>query len=60
MVDRYPDYLDDFKALEQMAPREDLAALNILTEHEVVVIDFAKKELASHPDSLAPLPGYLE
>ncbi|MCP4390891.1 MAG: hypothetical protein GY802_21525, partial [Gammaproteobacteria bacterium] len=53
-------YLDDFKALEQMAPAEDLPALERLTEHEVVVIDFAKKELAGDADSLAALLQYLE
>ena len=43
MVERYPGYVDDFRALEQMAPIEDLTALNVLTDHEVAVIDFAKK-----------------
>jgi dimethylamine/trimethylamine dehydrogenase len=60
MVDRYPDYLDEFHALEKMAPFEDLAALNLLTEHEVAVIDFAEKELAGDSDSLLPLLQYLE
>ena len=60
MVDRYPDYLDDFNALEEMAPKEDLAALNLLTAHEVAVIDFAKKELAGDADSRLPLLQYME
>ncbi len=60
IVERYPGYLDEFKTLEAMAPAEDLPALNLLTEHEVAVIDFAKKELAGDPDSLAPLMRYLE
>ncbi|MCP4301396.1 MAG: hypothetical protein GY783_12480, partial [Gammaproteobacteria bacterium] len=59
IVDRYPGYLDDFKALEGMAPPEDLPALERLTEHEVVVIEFAQKELAGEPDSTAPLLSYL-
>lgn len=59
MVQRYPGYLDDFKALEGVAPEEDLPALKILTDHEVVTIDFAKKEIANDPDSLAPLYKYL-
>ncbi|MCP4392059.1 MAG: NADH:flavin oxidoreductase [Gammaproteobacteria bacterium] len=59
IVERYPDYLDDFKALEKMAPPEDLPALERLTEHEVVVIEFAQKELAGEPDSTAPLLSYL-
>ena len=59
MVNRYPGYLEDFTALEKMAPEEDLYALNNLTEHEVVAIEFAKRELAGDPDSLAPLRDYL-
>jgi len=60
IVQRYPGYLDEFKALERMAPEEDLHALKILTDHEVAAIDFAKKELANDPDSLATLYKYLE
>jgi dimethylamine/trimethylamine dehydrogenase len=60
VVERYPGYLDDFAALEEMAPLEDLPALNILTEHEVAVIDFAEKELRGDPGSLIPLTRYLE
>ena len=59
MVNRYPGYLEDFTALERMAPEEDRYALNNLTDHEVVAIEFAKRELAGDPDSLAPLYDYL-
>ena len=59
IIKRYPGYLDDFAGLENLAPAEDLPALNILTEHEVAVIDFAKMELAGNPDSLLPLNRYL-
>jgi len=56
---RYHVYIDHFEALEEMAPDEDRPALKILTEHEVVTIDFANKELAEEPDSLAPIQRYL-
>jgi dimethylamine/trimethylamine dehydrogenase len=59
IVNRYPGYLDEFHALERMAPDADLPALEILTEHEVAVIKFAKKEIAGDPDSTAPLILYL-
>ena len=59
IIDRYPDYLEEFAALERMAPEEDLYALKILTDHEVAVIDFAKKEIANDPNSSAPLHHYL-
>ena len=60
MVNRYPGYLEDFTALERMAPDEDLYALNNLTDHEVAAIEFAKRELMGDPDSLAPLCDYLK
>ncbi len=60
MVNRYPGYLEDFTALERMAPEEDLCALNDLTDHEVAAIAFAKRELVGDPDSLAPLYDYLD
>ena len=59
MVNRYPGYLEEFTALERMAPEEDLYALNNLTDHEVAAIEFAKRELAGDPASLAPLFDYL-
>ncbi len=59
IVKRYPDYLEDFTALKRMAPEGDLYALNILMDHEVAAIEFAKRELAGDPDSLAPLYDYL-
>jgi len=59
IVKRYPGYLDDFRALEGMAPQEDLPGLQVLTEHEVVVIEFAEKELVGDPDSTSPLLHYL-
>jgi hypothetical protein len=43
-----------------MAPEGDLYALNTLTAHEVVAIEFAEKELAGDPDSVAPLRRYLQ
>ena len=59
MVSRYPGYLEEFTALERMAPEADLYALKSLTKHEVAAIEFAKRELAGDPDSMAPLCDYL-
>ncbi len=56
----YPAYLDNFHALEEMAPEDDLVALQRLTHHEVVLIDFAQREIANDPDSVMPLQRYLE
>ena len=60
ILKRYPGYLEDFNGLEQMAPEEDLPALKILTDHEVAVIEFAKKEISNDPESLNPLLQYLD
>lgn len=59
IVKRYPGYLDDFEALEKIAPEEDLTTLTILTDHEVAAIKFAEKELIGKADSLTPLHEYL-
>lgn len=56
----YPAYLDAFEALERLAPEADLPALKHLTRHEVVTIDFANKEVAGDPDSVAPIREYLD
>ena len=60
IADEYPAYLDNFHALEEMAPEDDLARLQRLTHHEVVLIDFAQREVANDPDSVMPLRRYLE
>jgi len=59
IAERYPLYLDEFHALEAMAPAEDLPLLQRLTEHEIVVIEFAERELSGRPDSMQPLEQYL-
>lgn len=60
MAGRYPAYLDEFEALERLAPKDDIPALKRLTHHEVLAIDFANKEIALDPDSTASLREYLD
>lgn len=60
MVARFPGYVDDFEALERLAPEADRPALKLLTRHEVAAIEFAGRELAGDADSAAPLRRYLE
>jgi dimethylamine/trimethylamine dehydrogenase len=60
MVTRYPAYVDDFENLERLAPDEDVPALKFVTDHEVVAIEFAEKEIAGDDKSTAPLRRYLE
>ena len=60
MVERFPEYMPEFKTLEAMAPNEDLVELQILTEHEVAAIEFANLEKAGDLNSTRPLLAYLE
>ena len=60
IVDRYPGYIDEFEALEAMAPDADLEALEKLTWHEIVVINFAQRELAGDPRSTEVLLSYID
>ena len=60
MVARYPGYVDEFEALERLAPEADLPALRLLTRHEHAAIEFAASEAAGEADSTAPLHRYLE
>lgn len=57
---KYPDYLENYQTFEKTAPEDDLPVLKRLTHHEVVLIDFAHKELARDPDSVPLLRRYIE
>ena len=59
VVDYFPVYVPMFVALENMAPPDDRAALERLTDHEHVTIDFAKLEQAGDPDSARPMRDYV-
>jgi dimethylamine/trimethylamine dehydrogenase len=59
MRESFPAYVDDFKALERMAPPADRAILQRMTEHEVVTIEFLKRELAEDASSTEPLKVFL-
>lgn len=56
----FPGYIDEFEALEAMAPAEDVPLLKILTDHEHAAIAFIEAELKGAPDSTAPMRRYLE
>ena len=45
---------------QNRSPEDDMPALKRLTQHEVVAIDFANKEVAGDPDSLASIREYLD
>ncbi len=59
IINHYPKYLDEFDELSAMAPIEDKATLNMLTQHEIATIDFARMEKSSMPNSTEPLRRYI-
>ena len=60
IVSYYPVYLEEFAALEAMAPKADLAYLKKLSRHEVLAIEFAERELSKDPTSMDSLKAYLD
>jgi len=56
----FPDYMDDFEALEAMTPPEDLPLLKVLTNHEIAAIEFLEREAKGAANSTAPMQHYLE
>ncbi|WP_135500892.1 FAD-dependent oxidoreductase [Roseovarius aestuariivivens] len=60
MCETFPAYMNEFHALEAMAPPEDLPALQTLTAHETAAIAFLEREARHDPDSAAPLRQYLK
>ena len=60
MARTFPGYVEDFLRLEEMAPREDLPRLKLLTAHETAATEFLDLELSGARDSVAPMNAYLE
>jgi len=57
--DDYPKYIDEYRQRAHQAPVDHQPVWNALALHEVVTVEFARRELAGDPDALAPLHGYL-
>lgn len=53
------DYLRDFNRLANALDEPHTAIGRQVVEHEEALIDFARREIADDPDSLAPLYDYL-
>jgi dimethylamine/trimethylamine dehydrogenase len=60
MAGDYQVYVEEFRALERMAPDDDRPALARLTRHELLIIGFAEKELAGSADSLNAIRCFVE
>lgn len=60
MRQTFPGFIDEFEALEAMAPPEDRPLLKILTDHEHAAIEFLEREAAGDPASAAPMLRYLK
>ena len=55
----YPAYMDEFRQLSALAPDEDQAFVQLLTDHEQAFIDFAELERAGLPGAQAVLDRLL-
>lgn len=60
MAGTYQVFVEEFRALERMAPDDDRAALSRLTDHELLIIAFAEQELAGSADSVDAIRRFLE
>lgn len=56
----YPGYVEDFRALEDMAPAEDRSRLAFLTQHETAALEFLALEATQPNQSSEPLRHYLQ
>lgn len=59
MRDTYDSYVAEFETTLARAPEADRPAAQILIDHEVAIIDFARAELQGDAGSLKPLQDYL-
>lgn len=59
MATTYPVFVQEFEAIEGLAPKDDRKALRILVAHEVAAVRFAEMEMLNDPASLVPLQEFL-
>lgn len=59
ILQTFPGYMDEFAALEAIAPKEDISLLEPFTSHEVAGIEFAKKDMLGDPESTQILKDYI-
>ena len=58
--DDFPRYIQDFRDLERAGSHADADALAALTQHEIALIEFARRELENPEDSLAVIDAALD
>ena len=59
MAEAYPAYMAEFDQLLRLAPAADHAPAALAADHERALIDFARRETAGDPASLAPMEAFL-
>lgn len=59
IVRDYPAYVDEFAQLHELCPPEAKTLAQLLTDHEIAMIDMAHIFLAGVGDPHAPLDAYL-
>lgn len=59
MCEYYPRYVREFERMLAVAPDEDRAAVQLLIDHEVALVDTAVGVRAGRSDALAPVERFL-
>jgi hypothetical protein len=59
MASDFPAFVTEFEQIIALAPPQDRPVLHILVDHEVAAVEFAEREAAGRPDSLAPLRAFM-
>jgi hypothetical protein len=59
MCEYYPRYVREFELMLAITPVEDRAAVQLLLDHEVALVDTAIGVRAGRPDALAPVERFL-
>lgn len=59
MASDYPRYIAEFDQLSRLAPPADRTRVAVAVEHELALIDFARREAAGDAGSLEPVERFL-
>jgi len=60
VVAEYPVFIEEFESVLEMGDAADAPTLQVLVDHEVAMLEFARRELAGSPDALTPLHAFLD
>lgn len=59
MIETYPVFVDEFRAIKALAPVEDRDGIDILIEHEQAMLSFAERQQQGDSDCTRPLLDFI-